>query len=206
MSEDLRREKDIDNNIVTVLNYVKSDIDFFNKYDMITFNLMGGELFYLDDIYYDKYYDFVIKLNEEVKNISDSVEKHIRIFSNLCYNKDRLNAFTKFVDFVIENTNFHVSINTSFDFMHRFKTDEQFELFSNNCQFVNDYLLNKNITIPFTMESVLTKQALQFFSENYNNKHLKAIETFDRIYNNMKIDHQLSEFILNSINNIEFHK
>jgi hypothetical protein len=166
------------NNNVT--NWLNSNIDKIPNDVKFSLSMIGGELYCLNDDYYNEY----VKLIDNVNFILKKRDLTIKLFSNLLFKN--LNPIINL--YKCENVN---TIITSYDYKGRF-TNDSLVLWLNNVT----TLLNKGINL--SVETVLTKEFINDFLDRKD-------PIYDNLLKNFNINFGYSIIIPNSksqLNNI----
>lgn len=172
-----------------VIKWFEEYIEEIPKDINVMFLLIGGELYCLNDEYYDAL-EYLIKKCNSIRKIDN-----IALCSNLLLNKDRLERMHRFYDFCSSITK--TDVNTSYDIEGRFRTEEKCKLwFDNFSTIINTW--NCNPKPEFEM--VLTKSSI---TKYINDEDTWEVNYFKKTLEyGYKIDFCTKEYQPNSKANI----
>lgn len=160
------------------------------------FQMIGGELFYLPEEYYDEYYNWL----ETGWNLLSPVLKNtpiVNLFTNLLFNKETINRFVNLYEKIADLIKFHPNICTSFDLWGRFNSEISLNNWLNSVKVLETHL-NKNEKIH--IETLLITPSLKEYLYNDNSK-LSIL--FDELLENPNYVITLQEYVPNSEKQIE---
>lgn len=160
----------------------------------ITFYFVAGELFYMNQDYFDLYKKVSSELYDIVKTKYDKIKFNIQ--SNFLFTDEKtINNFIDLSKFLFTLTS-NVIVTTSFDLYGRFN-DVSLNLWKKNLLYISQQLCNK-----LMIEIILTNQGLEVYNKSPN----IYSNTLDYILSNEdKYNVSFEEFILNDIENKDMY-
>lgn len=180
--------KDIDNSVITWLtdniDKIPNDISF-----ELTF--IGGEMFCLDESYYDEYRHLI----DEVTNIVKGHNIKYTFFSNLLYSN--INNLIKLAK------DYNGIITTSFDTIGRYKSEEVLNQWYSNIKQIRDNNIELTIGMILSKESIYnimhnnniyTQTYYKLLDEGWNLDYDVFIPNSESNYNNIPTQEELIEF------------
>lgn len=171
-------------------NWLKDNIHRFEPDMSLLVELIGGELFIMDDEYYELYY----KIIKETKQIIGTIPFSVSLVSNLLLDEDHLNKFIKLYQ-NINDLDIEVDLVTSYDIWGRFNSEKSFNLWRNNLIKVS------NIIKPITIEFILSKPNI----EHYLNKSDVYVNVLDSLLEDTdKFNVLFNEYVPNTSENIQY--
>ena len=172
------------------IDWLKDNVDRFEPDMSFLVELIGGELFIMNDDYYQLYYDTI----KETKDIIGNIPFSVSMVSNLLLNEDHFNKFVKLYK-DISNLGIEVDLVTSYDMWGRFKTEKALELWRNNLIKLAD------IAKPITIEFILSKPSI----EHYLNKSDVYVAILnDLLEDNERFNVIFNEYVPNNSENIQY--
>ena len=155
------------------------------------FQMIGGELFYLPEAYYNEYYNWL----ETGWNLLSPVLKKkpiVNLFTNLLFSKDTAQRFADLYEKIGILIGKHPNVCTSFDLWGRFNTEGSLDNWLNTTKLLESHLKeNEKIGI----ETLLITPSLK---EYLNNSESRLSRLFDNLLDNPKYVVTLQEYVPNS--------
>ena len=172
------------------INWLKDNIHRFEPDMSFLVELIGGELFIMNDDYYQLYYDTI----KETKDIIGNIPFSVSMVSNLLLNEDHFNKFVKLYK-DISNLGIEVDLVTSYDMWGRFKTEKVLELWRNNLIKLAD------IAKPITIEFILSKPSIEHY---LNKSDIYVAILNDLLEDNERFNVIFNEYVPNNSENIQY--
>ena len=160
------------------------------------FQMIGGELFYLPQEYYEEYYNWL----ETGWNLLSPILKKtpvVNLFTNLLFNEETSDRFVDFYEKCGVLLGKHSNICTSFDLWGRFNTEQSLTNWLNTIKKVQSHLKEDE---KIHIEILLITPGLEAYL-NDTNSNLHKI--FDEILENPLFSVTMQEYVPNSEDQIK---
>lgn len=175
------------------IDWLRDNANRFEPDMSFLIELIGGELFIMDDNYYEIYY----KAIKEAKEIIDqyNIKFNVSMVSNLLLDSIHFNKFVELYN-KIKELGLEVDLVTSYDLWERFKTSEALNLWKNNLIKLSE------IFKPITIEFIMSKPSLEKYLNEPESLESKILD--DLFEDTDRFNVILNEYVPNKHENIQY--